>query len=72
MKSVYNERVAEAKQRFTAEIEEELTRLTALKKVNPNVRDSELEILQDYKKIGLEYLNKATLRLDAIRVLVAG
>lgn len=72
MKSVYNERVAEAKQRFTSEIEEELTRLTALKKVNPNIRDSELEILQDYKKIGLEYLNKATLRLDAIRILVAG
>lgn len=72
MQAIYAEQVAMAKHKFAAEMDEELARLTALKKVNPNVRDKELEILQGYKEQGLAYLSKATLRLDAIRVLVAG
>lgn len=71
MQSVYQEKVTEAKHRFIAEMDEELARLIALKAVNPNVRDNELTILEEYKKLGCEYLDKATLRLDAIRVLVA-
>lgn len=71
MQAVYQEKVAEAKQRFAAEMDEELARLVALKAVNPNVRDNELAILEEYKTLGCEYLDKATLRLDAIRVLVA-
>lgn len=71
MQAVYQEKVAEAKQRFVAEMDEELARLVALKAVNPNVRDNELAILEEYKTLGCEYLDKATLRLDAIRVLVA-
>lgn len=72
MKTVYDQKTAEAIQRFGSEMDEELTRLTALKAVNPNVRDRELEILKDYKEQGLQYLSKAALRLDAVRVLVAG
>lgn len=72
MQAVYTERVVAAKSKFAADMDEELARLTALKKVNPNVRDEELETLQNYKLEGSEYLDKATLRLDAIRVLVAG
>ncbi|AZS52108.1 RNA polymerase-associated protein RapA [Entomomonas moraniae] len=72
MQTVYQEKVAEAKQRFVAEMDEELARLVALKAVNPNVRDNELAILEEYKTLGCEYLDKATLRLDAIRILVAG
>ncbi|AWM81058.1 RNA polymerase-associated protein RapA [Gammaproteobacteria bacterium ESL0073] len=71
MQAVYQEKVAEAKKRFAAEMDEELARLVALKAVNPNVRDNELAILEEYKTLGCEYLDKATLRLDAIRVLVA-
>lgn len=71
MQAIYQERVTEAKRRFIAEMDEELARLIALKAVNPNVRDNELTILEEYKKLGCEYLDKATLRLDAIRVLVA-
>jgi len=66
------ERVAEAKQRLAADTEEELARLTALQAVNPSVRNSELDALRQRREQGLAMLDKAALRLEAIRVLVAG
>ncbi|CAD5107786.1 RNA polymerase-associated protein RapA [Zestomonas carbonaria] len=66
------ERVAEAKQRLAADLDEELARLTALQEVNPSVRDSELDALRTQREQGLEMLDKAALRLEAIRVMVAG
>lgn len=66
------ERVAEAQRRLAADTEEELARLTALQAVNPSVRDSELVALRKQREQGLAMLEKAALRLEAIRVLVAG
>ncbi|MEE1868177.1 RNA polymerase-associated protein RapA [Pseudomonas auratipiscis] len=66
------ERVAEAQRRLAAETDEELARLTALQAVNPSVRDSEIETLRKQREQGLAMLEKAALRLEAIRVLVAG
>ncbi|MBP7824814.1 MAG: RNA polymerase-associated protein RapA [Pseudomonas sp.] len=66
------QRVAQARQRLIDERDEELARLQALRAVNPNVRDSELQALQRQRDEGLAYLEKAALRLEAIRVLVAG
>ena len=66
------ERVAEAQRRLAAEIDEELARLIALQAVNPSVRDSEIETLRKQREDGLAMLEKAALRLEAIRVLVAG
>ena len=66
------ERVAEAQRRLAAETDEELARLTALQAVNPTVRDSELVALRRQREQGLAMLEKAALRLEAIRVLVAG
>ncbi|MNQ25827.1 RNA polymerase-associated protein RapA [compost metagenome] len=66
------ERVAEAKRRLAADTEEELARLTALQAVNPSVRDSELDALRQQREQGLALFDKAALRLEAIRVLVAG
>ncbi len=66
------ERVTEAKRRLAAELDEELARLTALQAVNPSVRDSELNALREQREQGLAMLDKAALRLEAIRVLVAG
>ncbi|MCY1492834.1 RNA polymerase-associated protein RapA [compost metagenome] len=66
------ERVAEAKRRLKAELDEELARLTALQAVNPTVRDSELEAIRHQRDEGLQLLDKAALRLESIRVLVAG
>jgi ATP-dependent helicase HepA len=59
-------------QRLAAEADEELARLTALKAVNPSVRDSEIDALRQQRDDGMAALNKAALRLEAIRVLVAG
>ncbi|MCY1329327.1 RNA polymerase-associated protein RapA [compost metagenome] len=66
------ERVEKARQHLVASLDEELARLTALKEVNPSVRDSELEALRKQREDSLALLDKASLRLEAIRVLVAG
>ncbi|MFH7428867.1 hypothetical protein, partial [Pseudomonas syringae group genomosp. 7] len=66
------ERVAEAQRRVAAVTEEELAGLTALQAVNPSVRDSELVALRTQREQGLGMLDKAALRLEGIRVLVAG
>jgi len=66
------ERVAEAQRRLAAEADEELARLLALQAVNPSVRDSEIDALRKQREEGLAMLEKAALRLEAIRVLVAG
>ncbi|MGE8405415.1 MAG: RNA polymerase-associated protein RapA [Pseudomonas sp.] len=66
------ERVAEAQRRLAAETDEELARLVALQAVNPTVRNSEIDALRKQREDGLAMLDKAALRLEAIRVLVAG
>ncbi|WP_028633200.1 RNA polymerase-associated protein RapA [Pseudomonas parafulva] len=66
------ERVTEAQRRLAAEADEELARLVALQAVNPSVRESEVEALRKQREQGLAMLEKAALRLEAIRVLVAG
>ena len=66
------ERVAEAKRRLIAELDEELARLVALRAVNPSVRDSEIEALREQREQSLAMFDKAALRLEAIRILVAG
>lgn len=68
----HNERVTQAQQRLKATLDEEVARLTALQAVNPSVRDSEIEALRKQRTEGLAALEKAALRLEAIRVLVAG
>ena len=69
---IYSDHVDE---HFNAELAvhvEELARLTALKAVNPTVRDSEIEATRRQRDESLAFLDKAALRLEAIRVLVAG
>lgn len=66
------ERVGEAKRRLIAELDEELARLIALQAVNPSVRDSEIAALREQREQSLAMFDKAALRLEAIRVLVAG
>ena len=68
----HKERVAQARQQLIAELDEELARLTALQQVNPSVRDSEIQALRQQREVGLAFLEKAALRLEAVRVLVAG
>jgi len=56
----------EADQQLTQELE----RLKALKEVNPNIRDDELESVESNRQQVLNSLNDANWRLDAIRLVV--
>ncbi len=64
--------VSEACQNLLMDVTEEIKRLAALKAVNPNVRDDEIEHLKLRAAQGHQSLQKAMLRLDAIRLMVAG
>ena len=64
--------VSEACQNLLKDVTEEIKRLAALKAVNPNVRDEEIEHLKLRAAQGHQCLQKAMLRLDALRLMVAG
>ena len=72
MQPRHNERVEQASAAFLASMDEEIARLTALQAINPSVRDEEIDTLRAYKEQGLSMFAKAALRLEAVRVLVAG
>ena len=72
MQPRHAERVEQACAAFSASMDEEIQRLTALQAINPSVRDEEIDTLRAYKEQGLAMFGKAALRLEAIRVLVAG
>ena len=72
MQPRHAERVEQACAAFSASMDEEIQRLTALQAINSSVRDEEIDTLRAYKEQGLTMFGKAALRLEAIRVLVAG
>jgi ATP-dependent helicase HepA len=49
----------------------EINRLTALTRVNPNIRKEEIHFFEKQLKALTEVLESATLRLDAVRVIIA-
>ena len=63
--------VAAAKQRSQDVLGREIDRLSALQKVNPNVRDEEIQFYRDQLSQFELSLGNARLRLDAIRVMVS-
>lgn len=64
--------VEQASTRFTTELDEEINRLKALQQVNPLVRQSEIDALEQQRQRGVEVLHQAKIRLDALRILVVG
>lgn len=66
------EKVQLAHAAFRQTLGNEIERLSALQQINPNVRDEEIDLLRRHLAEGTALLNKATVRLEAIRVLVAG
>ncbi|MES2823848.1 MAG: RNA polymerase-associated protein RapA [Pseudomonadota bacterium] len=62
--------IAAAQQRVADEINAELARMNALAKVNPNVRQSEIDYLQQRLAISQQYLSQAKLKLDSLRVIM--
>ncbi|WP_299727840.1 RNA polymerase-associated protein RapA [uncultured Endozoicomonas sp.] len=64
--------VSTACQHLLTDVTEEIKRLAALKVVNPNVRSEEIEYLKNRAALGHQALQKAVLRLDALRIMIAG
>lgn len=64
--------LAEARKRMNSELLADLRRLQALAQVNPNIRQDELEYLQNLPdKLGF-YFSRSLVKLDALRLIVAG
>ena len=72
IKPQHEERLQKSKDLFLATMDEEIGRLNALQKVNPNVRQDEIQAFEAQRDEGMRMLNKASVRLEAIRILVAG
>lgn len=68
----HQERTQQARTAFSNALTDEINRLSALQKVNANVRDDEINTLRKHLDEGLALLDKAVVRLEAVRVLVAG
>jgi ATP-dependent helicase HepA len=62
--------IAAAQKKVSDEINDELDRMQALAKVNPNVRQSEIDYLRDRLAASQQYLSQAKLRLDSLRVIM--
>jgi ATP-dependent helicase HepA len=60
-----------ARERVRNTLNREIDRLRALRQVNPNVRDEEIEYLERQLTLMTGLLESATLRLDAVRVIVS-
>ncbi|MBD2801709.1 RNA polymerase-associated protein RapA, partial [Xenorhabdus sp. M] len=64
------ELIEKAKKEADEVLSAELSRLEALKAVNPNIRDDELSAIESEHKNLLLNLDQANWRLDAIRLVV--
>ncbi len=63
--------VAQAMNKMESELEQELQRLTALQRVNPNVRQDEIDNMRERMKLLHKYLHTARLHQDAVRLIIA-
>lgn len=60
----------QAQQSMTQQLSEELSRLKTLQQVNPNIRDQEIEHLEQQMTSIANYLSQFQLKLEAIRVIL--
>ena len=70
-KTQVSQLVAEARQRIEQALLPEITRLQALKTINPNVRTEEIRFFEQQLEMLSDALDSARLRPDAVRVIVA-
>ena len=61
-----------ANKQINEQLGEQVSRLRTLQKTNPNVRDAEISQLSEEKEQLLEYIQHPQLRLDALRLIIAG
>jgi ATP-dependent helicase HepA len=60
----------QAQQDMQQSLNAELERLQALKAVNPNIRDEEIEAIEEQIKELTGYINQAQVQLDSLRLIV--
>lgn len=60
----------QAQQEMQASLNAELERLQALKAVNPNIRDEEIEVIDEQIKQLTGYISQAQYQLDSLRMIV--
>ncbi len=63
--------LSQAHQQSGETLMREINRLKALKQINPNIRDEEIEFFEKQLSALNEVLDAASLRLDSLRVLIA-
>ncbi len=61
-----------AEKQIEEQLGEQISRLHSLQKTNPNVRDDEIKQLSDEKDQLHKYIQHPQLRLDALRLIIAG
>ena len=63
-------KIQEASKLADQTLSTEINRLIALKSVNKNIRQAEIDVLEKQRVLSLEELSKASWRLDSLRVIV--
>jgi len=63
-------KIQEASKLADQTLSTEINRLIALKAVNKNIRQVEIDVLEKQRLVSLEELSKASWRLDSLRVIV--
>ena len=63
--------ITQATDKMETELEQELQRLTALQRVNPNVRQDEIDALREKMQQLRHHLHTARLHQDAVRLIIA-
>ncbi len=64
--------ITTAEKQIEEQLGEQISRLRSLQKTNPNVRDDEIKQLADEKDQLHEHIQHPQLRLDALRLIIAG
>nr|WP_315539263.1 RNA polymerase-associated protein RapA [uncultured Haemophilus sp.] len=70
MTEIAQAQIREASKLADQTLTSELNRLIALKAVNKNIRQAEIDVLEKQLMLSLEELSKASCRLDSLRVIV--
>ncbi len=70
MTEISQAQIQEASKLADQTLSTELNRLIALKAVNKNIRQAEIDLFKQQRLVSLEELNKASWRLDSLRVIV--
>lgn len=63
--------VVKAQQLAETEFKREIDRLVALRTVNPNIRDDEIQFFRQQQRAVLDKLSASVAQLDAVRVMIA-